>query len=169
MKRNILLLLGIVIVLSSCSYESGVSEAYNKYRFKEGVTTVSVPGWVIRLAAGFADLEESERELLESIDKVKVIAVDDDHLNKTIDLHEEFYDRIHARKEYEELLVVRDDNESVTIFGVMDDDVIKEMLILVGGDDNALVYLKGEISPDLLNDKVNLSDPDKFLSLNFKH
>lgn len=64
-------------------------------------------------------------------------------------------------------MVVRNENESVTVFGVMEDNIITEMLILVGGDDNALVYVKGEISPDLLNDKVNLANPDKLFSLNF--
>ena len=153
-------------MLSSCSYEPGVSEAYNKYRFKDGVVTVSIPGWVIHLAAGFADLDESERELLDCIDRVKVIAVEDAELNHRINLHDEFYERIAKRGEYEELLVVRDADESVTIFGIMDDDMIREMLILVGGEDNALVYLKGEIKPEMLNDKIDMTDPDRFLSLN---
>jgi hypothetical protein len=168
MKKFAFLIVALIVVLASCSYEPGVSEAYNKYRFKDGVVTVSVPGWVIHLAAGFADLEESERELLESIDRVKVIAVDDAELNQRINLHEEFYQRIHDKKGYEELLVVRDGDESVTIFGIMDDEsVIREMLILVGGDDNALVYIKGEIRPEILNDKIDLTNPDRFLSLNF--
>ncbi|WP_340114244.1 DUF4252 domain-containing protein [Maribellus mangrovi] len=168
MKKYAFLLVVLIVVLTSCSYEPGVSEAYNKYRFKDGVVTVSVPGWLIHLAAGFTELDETERELLESIDKVKVIAVDDDELNRRIDLHEEFYQQIHDRKEYEELLVVRDEDESVTIFGIMDDEsVIREMLILVGGDDNAMVYIKGEIRPEILNDKIDLTNPDRFLSLNF--
>ncbi len=166
MKRALLVLFGAILLLSSCSYEPGVSEAYNKYRFKDGVVTVSIPGWVIHLAAGFADLDESERELLDCIDRVKVIAVEDAELNHRINLHDEFYERIAKRGEYEELLVVRDADESVTIFGIMDDDMIREMLILVGGEDNALVYLKGEIKPEMLNDKIDMTDPDRFLSLN---
>ena len=167
MKRIAFILAGLLFVLVSCSYEPGVSEAYNKYRFKDGVTTITVPGWVIHLAAGVADLEEPERELLESIDKIKVIAVEDDDLNERINLHNEFYDRISKNGKYEELMVVRDDHESVTVFGIMEDDVISEMLILVGGDDNAMVYVKGEISPELLNDQIDLTDPDKLLGFNF--
>lgn len=168
MKRHILSILVLALVFASCSDSSEVSEAYNKYRLKNGVTTVSVPGWLIHLAAGIADLEESEKELLESIDRVKVIAVDDAKLNAEINLHEEFYSKISENNNYEELLVVRDDDESVTIFGIMDEKVIKEMLILVGGsDDNALVYIKGNISPDILNDQIDLSEPDRFLSLKF--
>jgi len=167
MKRVLPFVALIVFLFTSCSYEPGVSEAFNKYRFKDGVVTVSVPGWLIHLAANMGDLEENEKELLESIDKVKVIAVEDDNLNHKIDLHEEFYKRISENESFEELMVVRDPDENVTIFGRMDDDVIKELLVLVGGDDNALIYVKGEISPELLNDKVDLADPDKFLS--FKH
>ncbi len=164
MKRILPLLALFVFLLTSCSYEPGVSEAFNKYRFKDGVVTVSVPGWLIHLAANFGELEEGEREMLESIDKVKVIAVEDDHLNQKINLHEEFYERINKNENFEELVVIREGDQNVTIFGRMDEEVIKELLILVGGEDNALIYLKGEISPDLLNDKINLTDPDRFLS-----
>jgi hypothetical protein len=82
-------------------------------------------------------------------------------------LHKEFYEKINKNNNYEELLVVRDDSESVTVFGRIEDSVIKEMVVLVGGDDNALIYVKGEIKPELINNNLNLSDPDKFLSLNF--
>ncbi len=164
MKRIALIFVVGLFITTSCVYESGVSEAYSKYRFKDGVTTVSVPGGVIHLAAGLADLEDNERDLLESIDRVKVIAVEDDNLNARINLHEEFYEKIKEKKDYEQLLVVREENENVTIFGRMDESVIEEMVILVGGDDNALIYVKGEISPELINDHVNLSNPDNFLS-----
>ena len=156
-----------LLLFTSCSYEPGVSEAFTKYRFKDGVTTITVPGWVISLASGFADLEESEREILDCIDKVRVIAIDDHDLNARVDLHREFYNKINKKGNYEELLVVREENESVTVFGKMDENVIKEMVLLVGGENNALVYVKGEIKPELLNDKIDLTDPDKFLSFNF--
>uniref|UniRef100_UPI0032170A86 DUF4252 domain-containing protein n=1 Tax=uncultured Draconibacterium sp. TaxID=1573823 RepID=UPI0032170A86 len=167
MKRLAFLPVILLFLFASCSYEPGVSEAFAKYRFKYGVTTVTVPGWVISLAAGFSDLKESEREMLESIDKVRVIAIDSDELNLRTDLHKEYYDRINKNKKYEELLVVREDGESVTIFGRMDETVIKEMVILVGGEDNAIIYLKGEIKPEIINENIDLSQPGKFLSLNF--
>ncbi len=167
MKKLSILFVAILLVFTSCSYTPGVSEAFTKYRFKDGVTTVTVPGWALNLAAGFADLEESEQEILESIDLVKVIAIDDDDLNARTNLHKEFYEKINKKGNYEELLVVREKSESITIFGRMDKDIIHEMLILVGGDDNAMVYIQGEISPDLLNGKIDLTKPDKLLSFNF--
>ncbi|MCY1722363.1 DUF4252 domain-containing protein [Prolixibacteraceae bacterium Z1-6] len=167
MKILALLSVAILFVFTSCSYEPGVSEAFTKYRFKDGVTTVTVPGWVISLAAGIGDLDESEREILDCIDKVKVISIDNDDLNSRTNLHEEFYEQINRNKAYEELLVVREEDESVTVFGRMDESVIKEMVILVGGEDNAMIYIKGEISPELINKNINFSHPDKLLSFDF--
>lgn len=167
MKRIALILSVALFLMTSCVYESGVSEAYSKYRFKDGVTTVTVPGWVIHLAAGIGDLEDSERDLLKSIDGVKVIAVEDDDMNARIDLHEEFYKKISEKKDYEQLLVVREEDQNVTIFGRMNESLIKEMVILVGGDDNVLIYVKGKISPEILNNQIDISNPDRFLS--FKH
>lgn len=167
MKKRLFLFSALLFLLTSCEYHPGVSEAFAKYRYKEGVTTVTVPGWVIGMAARFGDLDNSEREFLESIDKVRVLAVENDDLNGRINLNKEFSQKINRNNDFEELLSVHDTKEDVTIFGKMDQEVITEMIILVGGDDNALVYVKGEISPELLNGKINLADTDRFLSMKF--
>ena len=167
MKKFSFLVAGILFLLTSCNYEPGVSEAFTKYRFKDGVTTVSIPGWVIGLASNIADLDKAEREILQSIDRVKVLAIEDNELNERVDLHREFYEQINKKGEYEELLAVHDNDENVTIFGKMDESVISEMVILVGGDDNAMIYLKGEIKPELINNMVDFKEPDKFLSMKF--
>ena len=156
-----------LFLFSSCEYNPGVSEAFTKYRFKDGVTTITIPGWVIGLAANFGDVEKNERELLHSIDKVRFLVVEDEDINGKINLHKEFSTKINRNNDYEELMTVRDDNEDVTIYGKMDENVITEMVILVGGDDNALIYVKGEIDPELLNDQIKIHDKDKFLSFKF--
>ena len=167
MKLKLLFALAILFIFTSCEYNPGVSEAFAKYRFKKGVTTITVPGWVIGLAANFGDLDDNERDILESIDKVRVLVVEDDDLNKRINLHEEFSTKINRRNDYEELMTVKDKDENVTIYGKMDDNVITEMVVLVGGDDNVLVYLRGEIDPKLINDVVKISDNEKLLSFKF--
>jgi hypothetical protein len=152
------------LLFSSCEYNPGVSEAYTKYRFKDGVTTITIPGWVINLAANFGDIEKSERELLQSIDKVRVLVVEDDDLNARINLHREFSTKINRKNDYEELITVRDKNEDITIFGKMDEFVIKEMVILVGGQDNAMIYVRGEIDPRILKEQINKNNVNTFLS-----
>jgi hypothetical protein len=164
MKTILLFLLATLLLFSSCEYNPGVSEAFTKYRFKDGVTTITIPGWVINLAANFGDIEKSERELLQSIDKVRVLVVEDDDLNARINLHREFSTKINRKNDYEELMTVRDKNEDITIFGKMDEFVIKEMVILVGGQDNAMIYVRGEIDPRILKEQINKNNVNTFLS-----
>ena len=82
MKTKLLFAIAVIFLLSSCEYQPGVSEAFAKYRFKKGVTTITVPGWVIGLAARFGDLEDNERDIVESIDKVRVLVVENEELNQ---------------------------------------------------------------------------------------
>ncbi len=169
MKKIVFFILIVPLVLVSCTDNPAVNHAFAKYSCRKGVTSITVPGFVVRLAARIGDLEKEERELLQSIDKVKVLAVENPHLNKEINLHAEFYQNMNKDGRYEELMHVSDDSESITIFGRMtEEDVIKEMVILVGGNDNTLVYLKGHFRAGMLNKYIHIHDrPDHFLSFDF--
>ncbi|MGM0619593.1 MAG: DUF4252 domain-containing protein [Bacteroidota bacterium] len=164
MKRIYLFSVLFIFLFSSCRDESGVSEAFTKYRFKDGVTTITVPGWLIHSAAMWGDLDRDERDLLRSIDKVKILTIEDKELNARSNLHKEFYETVREREDLEELLVVRDGNEQVTIFGKASEESIEEMLILVGGDDNAIIYLKGRLKPELITNLMDENSPKGFLS-----
>ncbi len=166
MKTKLILFASILFLITSCEYHPGVSEAFAKYRFKKGVTTITVPGWVIALGAKFGDIDEDEREIIESIDKVRVLVVEDHDLNQRINLHKEFHEKINRKNDYEQLMSVNDKNENVTIYGKMDNNIITEMVVLVGGDDNVLVYLRGEIDPKIIDNHIDFSK-ENFLSLNF--
>jgi len=167
MKRLFLFPVLFIFLFSSCEYETGVSEAFTKYRFKDGVTTITVPGWLIHSAAMWGDLDREERDLLRSIDKVKILTIEDKELNERSNLHKEFYETVRKRGDLEELLVVRDGNEQVTIFGKADEDSIEEMLILVGGNDNAIIYLKGRLKPEMITNLMDKDSQNGFLS--FRH
>lgn len=165
MKRLFLLPALILFLFTSCEDETGVSSAFTKYRFKDGVTTITVPGWLIHTASRWGDLEREERDLLRSIDKVKILTIEDKELNARSNLHKEFYESVRTRGDLEELLVVRDGDEQVTIFGKANEESIKEMLILVGGDENAIIYLKGRLKPELIAGFMDENSGNGFLSL----
>ena len=95
---------------------------------------------------------------------MKILAIEDKDLNARSNLHREFYSAVRENSEMEELMVVRDGNDQVTIFGIADENSIKELLILVGGDDNAMVYVKGRLKPEMISRFMNENSQRGFLS-----
>ncbi len=166
MKRSILVLFTFTFLFTACNSNQGVSKVFSKYAHKEGVTAITVPGWVIGLGVLFADLSDEENELLSCIDKVKILSIENETLNRNVNLHKDFFEEINKKNEYEELLSVREENESVTIFGKINDSVIHEMIVLVGGNNNAIIYFEGEIKPELINNTIHLANSE-LLSMKF--
>jgi len=163
-KKFLWIPMSILFTFSACETNPGVSEAFTKYRYRKGVTTITVPGWVIGMAARWGDLEKEERQLLKSIDQVKVLSIEDDDLNARTNLHKAFFETVRERRDLEELMVVREHDAQLTIFGKINGEAIEEMVILVGGDENALVYLKGNLHASLINQMVKGDSRKKFLS-----
>jgi hypothetical protein len=164
MKKVFLLPVFLLFLFISCEYDRGVSEAYMKYRHHEGVTTMTVPGWLIRMASHLGDLKKEERDLLQSIDKVRILTIENEDLNARVNLHKEFYTRISENKELEELMAVRENGEQITIFGNTDEEVIHELIILVGGNDNALIHVKGRLKPEMIASLATKNQNNSFFS-----
>jgi hypothetical protein len=158
MKFTFYLFIFSVSILFSCATNSGVSDAFSKYSGEDGVTTVTVPGWAIKLAGRFAELDEEERYFLQSIDKIKVLTIEDESLNSTVNFHDEFYNKINARNKLDMLVQVRDQGEDITILGKINEEELTELIILVSGEENTMVYLKGSINLDELKQLIAKSD-----------
>lgn len=167
MKKAAIILFVSLFLFTSCDENPGISSAFMKYSHKSGVTTIIVPGWAIGLVSAFGDLDKEEKEILDCIDNVKVLTIDDNDLNARVNLHREFYSKINADHYFEELLVVRDNDEEITVFGRMNKNVITDLIILVGGDDNVLVSVKGEIKPELINNEIRKNNHADFFSIKF--
>lgn len=151
MKKMILFSFLILMIFTSCESRSGVSEAYTKYKRYDGVTSLTIPGWVVRMASRLGDVGPAERELLQSIDRVRILTIEDKELNARVNLHKEFYKKISQDSELEELMAVNDAGEQITIFGKGDEDMFSELIILVGGNDNAMIHVKGKLKPEMIS------------------
>lgn len=155
MRRTILFLSVFLVTLSSCSTNRIVTEAFQKYKYVDGATSVTVPGWLISFGTYVADLSNEERQLIRGVDKVKVLTLDDPLLNKGVDFYDEYYQKLRSQKGYEDLLMVRDNGENVGILGRFKKDVIRELIILVGGDENTMIYLKGKLDPAAIKKMID--------------
>ena len=158
MRKYYILFIASLFLFLSCSTNRTINKAFNKYGDQPGVTTISLPGWVIKLGAKLADMSPEERQLIKSIDKIKVLTIEDPELNNQVNLHDEFYHKITGNKNYHNLVMVNDKKEKVSVLGNIDDDeTIRELIVLVGGEENTIVYLKGDLKLENVNGIIDMT------------
>ncbi len=149
MKKLIIISLVALTSFSVSAQPSQTDKLFIKYRGMDGVMSLYIPGFICRFAASVADLDAEEEELLRTIRSIKILTVEHPVLNHTLNFAKEINcDRMDSR--YELLLEVHEEDEDVLIFAREKNHRITELAIVVGGDENAVVCIKGRMDHDLL-------------------
>ena len=148
MKRILIIICFFGFTAAVSAQHESIDRVFDRYAGQEGFTTVYISKYMFSM---FANLDEVEDEELEEVQEVfgklngiKILASEEgspEGIN--------FYDEIMKdlpRKEYEELMVVKDSESDVIFLAREDRGVIVELLLIVSGDDdNALIAITGEI------------------------
>jgi hypothetical protein len=146
MKRIIwtVVLTALVLTLSG---QGSVDAIFDSYKGKSGYTTVNINGSLLKLAA-MLDREDQELAFLSSsISRIRILAPDDN----TRQHDEGFYGRIMKELDlssYEEFMDINSSGDQAKILVKADGGVFVELLMIVGGDDNAMIQIKGRMSSD---------------------
>lgn len=150
MKKYILILLCVALPLASIAQPNSVRKVFRKYGLKEGVVKISIPGIVMDFAAMFVDDAETKK-MLKGINKIKVLATDDDFSNANYNFASEALEHFKAQS-FEKLLTVRSDDDNVAIYMKEGKRNRKELLIIAGGKDGSvIVYIKGKVTIEMLS------------------
>ncbi len=142
MKTRIIVVLLILMSLPAFAGGDGFHKLYRKYSGVEGVTSIKLPKILFQIARMVGDLDEPEKELIESIDRMWVLEVEDPSLNREIDFTRDCKEMLESG-EYEEILRVNEKGEKVHILITEERGYVRDMIILVGGDENVLVRMQG--------------------------
>jgi len=146
MKRIIwtVVLTATVLTLSG---QGTVDAIFDSYKGKSGYITVNINGGLLKLAAMF-DREDQELAFLaSSISRIRILAPDDNNRQQD----EGFYGRVLKELDlssYEEFMDINSSGDKAKILVKADGDVFVEFLMIVGGDDNAIIQIKGRMSSD---------------------
>ena len=149
MKRILLAAISLMIGISLWSQTFQLHNLIETYRGEEDVSTLYIPGFVCRLAGNIADLDCEEQELLKSIKSVRVQVIENREINREVNFARAYAD-MRPTKGYFPMLEVHDGDEDVLILAREKEEMISEVIILVGGDENVMVWVKGRINRDLM-------------------
>jgi hypothetical protein len=133
-----------IMLLSACSsmgQKNGIDSFFSRYEGKEGFTTVNLRGNLFNLFASTSDSDTVKDVALE-ISSVRILSINDENVTGRINFMEELKKSI-ERGGYEELMMVKNAENDVRVMVKTSGRLIKELLVISGGRDNALVQVKG--------------------------
>lgn len=150
MKRLLITLVLLIPLLVVAQDTSPIDKLFNKYANKDGFSTVNISGKLLNFANKMDDSNSKEAAILEKISGIRILSVEDKDLNKGLNFFKELEaDGFFKNNNYESLMEVTEKNEVVRFYGRSGEKgKLSELLLVVGGDDNTLISIRGVINPE---------------------
>lgn len=150
MKRIFLTMIMLIPLLVLAQGNSPVDKLFNKYANKDGFTTVNISGKLLSFASQLDDSKSAETDMLAKLSGIRILSVEDKDLNKGLNFYKELEaDGFFKNHNYEVLMEVTNKDEVVRFFGrAGEKGKLSELLMVVGGNDNTLISIRGVIDPD---------------------
>jgi hypothetical protein len=121
-----------------------VDQLFEKYGGKDGFTTVVISGKMFELVARLDTEDDEEMDVISKLKSVRILAMDECEKPEGINFYDEVRNDLNE-DDYEELMVVKKKDQDVKFLVKEADGIITELLVVVGGEDNALISIVGEI------------------------
>ena len=150
MKRILLTLVLLIPLLVMAQEDSPIDKLFSKYANKDGFTTVNISGKLLSFASKLDDSKSKETEMLAKLSGIRILSVENKELNKNLNFFKELEaDGFFKNHNYEVLMEVTEKDEVVRFYGRSGEKgKLSELLLVVGGDDNTLISIRGVIDPD---------------------
>ena len=145
-------IIGLFVTVSTFAQKTVIDQVFKKYASIESATVVDINGFLLKLAAKH---DKDFKNL--NISDIKVLSIEDPEANKGINFYNEILPNLDLSV-YKELIRVTEKDQKVVILLKENGTNIEEFIVVVGGTENTLVRIKGEINRDQFEEYANLAD-----------
>ena len=150
-KKILFILLALFLISPVTHSQKTVDQLFKEFSKEKGVEKVGIGKFTMKLAGIFTDVmgvNEIEVVSLESCEQsVK------ERLNKAISSLKD--------ESYETMVSVNEEKERTKILVKLKDETVREIVVLVTGEDAAIVRIKGNIKPSDIETVVNKNNSGK--------
>jgi hypothetical protein len=161
MKR--LLVFIVLTITATLVYgQKSIDDLFDRYAGRDGFTTVTINGNLLKLAHCLGDNDEKDAFPL-NITEIRILAQEDSSLKV-----ENFYNSVINDidlKNYDEFMRVKKSDQDLRMLVRSEGNKFKEFLLIAGGESNALVQVKGNMT--YADAKKFSKDAEKNHGLNF--
>jgi hypothetical protein len=164
MKKLLLIAGAVIVPFLLMGQNPAVDQLFDKYQGKEGFTTVYINKDIFKMISDNEETEQDINKTLEKISGIKILAQEDEAVTGNLN----FYDELKKNMDfsnYKELVVVKEKDQDVWIVARENNDRIAELLIIVGGDDNVLVWIEGNFTFEDLSELSDLEGLEQLKQL----
>ncbi|MDA3823434.1 MAG: DUF4252 domain-containing protein [Bacteroidales bacterium] len=144
--KKLLIVAVLIALVGTLSAQSAVDKVFNKYAGKDGYTTVVINSFMFKFLSKIETNDpdyEDFKKATSGIESIRILAQDG---GGSEGFGKELIKNL-PRKEYEELMVVKEVDEEVVFLVKEKDGKISEFLLVVSGNDgnDALIVITGNI------------------------
>lgn len=145
MKRMFLLLVLMVFALS-LSGQRSVDALFEKYAGDNGFVTITINGDLLRLAKCLDNDDDDNNNDCwpKEISEIRILAQEDND-NPVANFYETALKELN-RGDYEEFMSVKKSDQDIIMLVKAEGNSFREFLLVVGGEDNVLVQIKGKMT-----------------------
>lgn len=150
MKRLLIILILLIPMFGIAQDNSPIDKLFNKYANKDGFSTVNISGKLLSFASSMDSSNSKEAAMLEKISGIRILTVENKDLNKGLNFYKELEaDGFFKNNTYESLMEVTEKNEILRFYGRSGEKgKLSELLLVIGGDENTLISIRGVIDPN---------------------
>ena len=152
MRRYIIMVFLAFFSMNAFGQDDAISKFFTKYEDDERFTRVFISGKMFSIFARMAGEEQEEdEEMAEAVKKVKGLKILSASDVNGLQLYHEAFDKL-KKAQFEELMVVREKDEEFQFLIKESGNVIKELLMLSGGNGEFMILsLIGDIDLDKIS------------------
>jgi hypothetical protein len=146
MKR--ILLSVIIAICATVLYgqKDALDDFFNSYSDKDGYTSITINGNLFGLLKKFDD-DPDLADLDQKITSIRIVSKEGGSAFNGPDFYSDLKGVI-RRGGYEELMKVKNPDENLLFLVRTDRDVIKELLMVVSGDSETVIQIRGNFTQD---------------------
>lgn len=141
--KKLLLLFVCTVIANFISGQKSIDALFDRYAGKDGFVTVTVNGNLLKLLACH-DEDKEDNPVTANISEIRILAQEDKDLKV-----ENFYELVKKDirlNDYEEFMRVKETDQDLRMLVRTEGNRFREFLLIVGGDDNAVIQVKGNMT-----------------------
>lgn len=144
--KTLLAIITIALFTTAVNAQKSIDALFDKYAGKDGFVTVTINGNLLKMISS-GEGDEADSELPRNITLIRILTEEEDNQSKV----ENFYDLVIKDidlSKYEEFMRVKESGQDVRMLVRMEGNKFTEFLLIAGGEDNALIQIKGQMTMD---------------------